>query len=59
MTTKSQREPVVTHTDGPLLRLPDAGTLQQVFHLKYGPEAQLGWGPRLRRDHGYSTPDDV
>ena len=45
--------------NGPLLRLPDAATLRQVFHLKYGTETQLGWGPKLRRDHGYSTPDDV
>ena len=59
MTTKLDPSPGPTHTDGPLLRLPDAGTLQQVFHLKYGPEARLGWGPRLRREHGYSTPDDV
>jgi SAM-dependent methyltransferase len=42
---------------GPLLRLPDAAALQQVFALKYGPE--LGWGPRLRAAHGYHTPDDV
>jgi SAM-dependent methyltransferase len=43
---------------GPLLRLPDATVLQQVFALKYGPDDRLGWGPRLRRAHGYHTPDD-
>ena len=42
-----------------LVRLPDAESLRQMFHLRYGPEAKLGWGPRLRRDHGYHTPDDV
>lgn len=43
---------------GPLLRLPDAAALQQIFRLKYGPDATLGWGPRLRRDYGYDSPDD-
>lgn len=42
-----------------LVRLPDAAALRQMFHLRYGTEAGLGWGPRLRRDHGYHTPDDV
>ncbi len=42
-----------------LVRLPDAAALRQMFHLRYGPEAMLGWGPRLRRAHGYHTPDDV
>ena len=42
-----------------LLRLPDAAALRQMFHQRYGPEASLGWGPRLRRDHDYYTPDDV
>lgn len=42
-----------------LLRLPDAGALRQMFHRRYGPEARLGWGPRLRRDYGHFTPDDV
>lgn len=42
-----------------LVRLPDATALRQMFHLRYGAEAQLGWGPRLRRDYGHSTPDDV
>ena len=41
-----------------LVRLPDAPALRQMFHLRYGREAQLGWGPRLRRDYGYHTPDD-
>jgi SAM-dependent methyltransferase len=41
-----------------LLRLPDAPSLRQMFHLRYGPEDQLGWGPRLRRDHDHYTPDD-
>lgn len=44
---------------GPLLRLPDRVALQQVFALKYGPEDRLGWGPRLRRDYDYDSPDDV
>jgi SAM-dependent methyltransferase len=38
--------------------MPDAAVLQQVFALKYGAEPALGWGPRLRRTHGYYTPDD-
>lgn len=42
-----------------LVRLPDAAALRQMFHHRYGPEAQLGWGPRLRRDFRYDTPDDV
>lgn len=42
-----------------LVRLPDAAALRQMFHLRYGPEARLGWGPRLRRSYGYHTPDDV
>jgi len=42
-----------------LVRLPDALALRQMFHLRYGAEGQLGWGPRLRREHHYHTPDDV
>lgn len=42
-----------------LLRLPDANALRQMFHLRYGEESKLGWGPRLRRAYGYHTPDDV
>ena len=42
-----------------LVRLPDAQALRQMFHLRYGAESQLGWGPRLRRLYGYDTPDDV
>jgi 2-polyprenyl-3-methyl-5-hydroxy-6-metoxy-1,4-benzoquinol methylase len=42
-----------------LLRLPDENALRQMFHLRYGREQELGWGPRLRRAHGYDTPDDV
>lgn len=42
-----------------LLRLPDAPALRQMFHRRYGVEGALGWGPRLRRDYGYHTPDDV
>jgi SAM-dependent methyltransferase len=38
--------------------MPDAPAMRQMFHLRYGPETALGWGPRLRRDHGYDTPDD-
>lgn len=30
-----------------------------MFHLRYGREERLGWGPRLRRAYGYDTPDDV
>lgn len=41
-----------------LVRPPDATTLEQVFRLKYGPPAQAGWGPTLRRQHGYYQPDD-
>ena len=42
-----------------LVRLPDAPALRQMFHLRYGPADRLGWGPRLRADYGYYTPDDV
>jgi SAM-dependent methyltransferase len=45
--------------DPVLLRLPDAAALRQMFHLRYGPEDRLGWGPRLRREFHYDTPDDV
>ncbi len=43
---------------GPLVRLPDDAALRQVFALKYGRDDQLGWGPRLRREHDYYNPDD-
>jgi SAM-dependent methyltransferase len=42
-----------------LLRLPDASALRQMFHLRYGPADRLGWGPSLRAQYGYYTPDDV
>ena len=42
----------------PVVHLPDARTLQQVFTLKYGPPDRLGQGPRLRRRYDYHTPDD-
>jgi SAM-dependent methyltransferase len=42
----------------PLLHLPDEAALAQVFALKYEQVAELGWSPRLRREHGYHTPDD-
>lgn len=42
-----------------LVRLPDRAALRQMFHVRYGPEARLGWGPRLRRAYDYYTPDDV
>lgn len=42
-----------------LVRLPDGPALRQMFRLRYGVDSQLGWGPRLRREHGYHTPDDV
>jgi 2-polyprenyl-3-methyl-5-hydroxy-6-metoxy-1,4-benzoquinol methylase len=48
----------LTSKVGPMLRLPDDGVLRQVFHLKYGAEGDLGWGPRLRRSYGYHNPDD-
>jgi len=32
--------------------------LDVVFHLKYGAEGALGWGPRMRRARGYYSPDD-
>ena len=41
-----------------LLCLPDATALRQMFHLRYGPNAKLGWGPKLRLGYGYYTPDD-
>ena len=43
----------------PLLRLPDDASLRQMFHCRYGPQAALGWGPRLRQACRYYTPDDV
>ncbi len=42
-----------------LVRLPDAAALRQMFHLRYGPQARLGWGPRLRAEYAHFTPDDV
>jgi len=42
-----------------LLRLPDEPSLRQMFHRRYGPTRRLGWGPRMRLDCGYYTPDDV
>lgn len=42
-----------------LLRLPDEPALRQMFELRYGAGESLGWGPRLRAEHGYYTPDDV
>jgi SAM-dependent methyltransferase len=41
-----------------LVRLPDRRVLEAVGAMKYGAPDQLGWGPRLRRDHDYWTPDD-
>jgi 2-polyprenyl-3-methyl-5-hydroxy-6-metoxy-1,4-benzoquinol methylase len=38
--------------------LPDAAALRRMFHRRYGPPEQLGWGPRLRLARGYFTPDD-
>jgi SAM-dependent methyltransferase len=32
--------------------------LPQILHLKYGPQAQWGWSPSLRRRFGYTSPDD-
>jgi 2-polyprenyl-3-methyl-5-hydroxy-6-metoxy-1,4-benzoquinol methylase len=43
----------------PLLRLPDASSLRQMFHRRYGPQHALGWGPRLRQSCNYYTPDDI
>ena len=42
-----------------LLRLPDEASLRQMFHRRYGSSETLGWGPRLRQQCGYYTPDDV
>jgi len=42
-----------------LLRLPDERALRQMFALRYGSGAELGWGPALRASNGYYTPDDV
>jgi len=42
-----------------LLRLPDEASLRQMFHRRYGALKQLGWGPRMRLDCNYYTPDDV
>lgn len=42
-----------------LLRWPDEQSLRQMFHLRYGAEDTLGWGPRLRRSYAHHTPDDV
>ena len=41
-----------------LLRLPDEPSLRQMFHRRYGPQSRLGWGPRMRQESGYYTPDD-
>jgi 2-polyprenyl-3-methyl-5-hydroxy-6-metoxy-1,4-benzoquinol methylase len=41
-----------------LVRLPDAAALRQMFRLRYGRPGELGWGPRMRREFGYFTPDD-
>lgn len=41
-----------------LIRLPDEAALHQMFHLRYGKDGELGWGPRLRQDYDYYTPDD-
>jgi 2-polyprenyl-3-methyl-5-hydroxy-6-metoxy-1,4-benzoquinol methylase len=38
--------------------VPTEEQLSQVAELKYGSLDQAGWGPRLRRDFGYHTPDD-
>ena len=51
--------PGYTPTRPHLLRLPDEASLRQMFHRRYGPVGRLGWGPRLRLDCGYYTPDDV
>ncbi|GAB4140120.1 MAG: hypothetical protein Fur0037_06540 [Planctomycetota bacterium] len=39
-------------------RAPDRTALEQVFRLKYGDPDRAGWGPRMRRAHGYYQPDD-
>ncbi len=46
-------------SDPLFVRLPDAAALAQMFTLRYGPPARLGWGPALRLAYGYHTPDDV
>jgi len=37
---------------------PAKSELLEVFHEKYGPPDKLGWGPKMRLDSGYFTPDD-
>lgn len=33
--------------------------IEQVLRLKYGAPEKTGWAPRLRRQFGYCTPDDL
>ena len=42
-----------------LVRLPDEVALRQMFRLRYGDPGALGWGPQLRLEYDYFTPDDV
>jgi len=39
--------------------LPDEVALRQMFRLRYGDPGALGWGPQLRLEYDYFTPDDV
>jgi len=41
------------------MTFPAASDLKQVFTLKYGDQDSLSWGPRLRHQAGYFTPDDI
>ena len=53
-------EPGETAAGAPVqLRLPDRASLREMFHRRYGPLEQLGWGPRMRLQHDHFTPDDV
>jgi 2-polyprenyl-3-methyl-5-hydroxy-6-metoxy-1,4-benzoquinol methylase len=37
---------------------PDGDELLEVFRQKYSRKPKLGWGPKMRLDFGYFTPDD-
>lgn len=37
---------------------PNKAELEAVCRLKYGAIGDYGWGPRMRREFGYYTPDD-
>jgi 2-polyprenyl-3-methyl-5-hydroxy-6-metoxy-1,4-benzoquinol methylase len=43
--------------EGGLYRVPPEA-LMQIFREKYSRTATLGWGPKMRLEHNYFTPDD-